>query len=86
MGVKPTDIYQMMAYGRLYDCPDFLLLYPHLEGLKRCKIVQEYSIAGLSTPEILFVATVDVSKRPQKVRADLQNVYEKVSSRAGGER
>lgn len=28
-GVSQSDIYQMVAYGQLYDCTDLLLLYPH---------------------------------------------------------
>lgn len=32
-GVSQTDVYQMMAYGSLYDCPRLTLLYPHHAGL-----------------------------------------------------
>lgn len=32
-GVAQADIYQMMAYGRLYACPRVVLLYPHHHGL-----------------------------------------------------
>ena len=28
-GVSQSDIYQMVAYGQLYDCTDLVLLYPH---------------------------------------------------------
>lgn len=28
-GVSQSDIYQMIAYGQLYDCADLVLLYPH---------------------------------------------------------
>lgn len=28
-GVSQSDIYQMVAYGQLYNCTDLLLLYPH---------------------------------------------------------
>ena len=28
-GVSQSDIYQMIAYGQLYDCGNLLLLYPH---------------------------------------------------------
>ena len=28
-GVSQSDIYQMIAYGQLYQCADLLLLYPH---------------------------------------------------------
>lgn len=32
-GIAQADVYQLMAYGRLYDCSDLMLLYPHHEGL-----------------------------------------------------
>lgn len=28
-GVSQSDIYQIVAYGQLYDCADLVLLYPH---------------------------------------------------------
>lgn len=32
-GISQADIYQMMAYSRLYACPRLMLLYPHHDGL-----------------------------------------------------
>lgn len=32
-GVSQSDVYQMMAYGSLYDCPRLTLMYPHHAGL-----------------------------------------------------
>ncbi|MEE2818168.1 MAG: McrC family protein [Pseudomonadota bacterium] len=32
-GVAQADVYQMMAYGQLYDTPRLTLLYPHHDGL-----------------------------------------------------
>jgi 5-methylcytosine-specific restriction endonuclease McrBC regulatory subunit McrC len=32
-GVSQADVYHLMAYGRLYDCPKVMLLYPHNEDL-----------------------------------------------------
>lgn len=32
-GVSQSDVYQMMAYGSLYDCSRLTLLYPHHAGL-----------------------------------------------------
>lgn len=32
-GVSQSDVYQMMAYARLYQCPEVMLLYPHHGGL-----------------------------------------------------
>jgi len=32
-GISQADVYQMMAYGRIYGCRDVTLLYPHHEDL-----------------------------------------------------
>lgn len=32
-GVSQSDVYRMIAYGQLYDCPDLMLLYPHQADL-----------------------------------------------------
>lgn len=32
-GVSQADVYQMVAYSHLYQCPDLLLLYPHNRDL-----------------------------------------------------
>ena len=32
-GVSQGDIYQMLAYGQLYQCPRLTLLYPHSQAL-----------------------------------------------------
>ena len=31
-GVSQADVYQLMAYGQVYDCPDAVLLYPITAG------------------------------------------------------
>ena len=60
-GVSQADVYQLMAYGRLYDCSQVVLLYPHHGGLPTDPILQRYSIARPSAQESLFVATLDVT-------------------------
>lgn len=35
-GISHADIYQMMAYARLYDCQRLTLLYPALPGKRLC--------------------------------------------------
>ena len=60
-GVSQADVYQLMAYGRLYDCPSVVLLYPHHGGLPPDPILQWYSIAMPGAQESLFVATLDVT-------------------------
>lgn len=60
-GVSQADVYQLMAYGRLYGCPQVVLLYPHHGGLPPDPIRKRYSIATPEAPESLFVATLDIA-------------------------
>ena len=60
-GVNQSDVYQLMAYGQLYDCPHVVLLYPHHAALPPGPILQRYSIAMPGAKESLFVATLDVT-------------------------
>ena len=32
-GISQADVYQMMAYGQIYQCPKLTLLYPHHNAL-----------------------------------------------------
>lgn len=61
-GVSQADVYQLMAYGRIYDCPDVVLLYPHHGALPPDPIQRQYSIAKKGAKESLFVVTLDVSE------------------------
>lgn len=57
-GVSQADVYQMMAYSRLYRCERLMLLYPSVPGQVSRKR-HEFGIApGL---ERLAVGTVDIS-------------------------
>lgn len=56
-GISQADVYQLMAYGRLYDCPKAMLLYPHHGDLPPNPIQQWYSIATRDAAEKLIVAT-----------------------------
>ena len=60
-GVSQADVYQLMSYGRVYQCPNVVLLYPHHGGLPPKPIRQQYSIARPSAQESLFVATLDMT-------------------------
>ena len=60
-GVSQADVYQLMAYGRLYDCPNVMLLYPHHAELLSEPIPQRYSIAERDAEESLIVATLNLS-------------------------
>ena len=74
MGVSQTDVYQLMAYGRLYDCPHVVLLYPHHGGLPPSPILQRYSIAMPGAQESLFVTTLDVTGPRQKHETALRDL------------
>lgn len=58
-GVSQADVYQLMAYARLYRCERVMLLYPAIPGQKHRKR-HEYGIApGV---ERLAIGTVDISE------------------------
>lgn len=61
-GVVQADIYQMMAYGRLYESSRLMLLYPHHSGLgTSAGVIQHYAV-GMGT-EQLATATIDLVRR-----------------------
>jgi len=57
-GISQADVYQMMAYARLYDCPQVMLLYPHHAGLGAQRLNTGYKI--VASKERLQVASVDL--------------------------
>ena len=60
-GVSQSDVYQMMAYGQLYECARLTLLYPHYDGLGAGGGVHAaHKIAGVSRR--LEIATIDVGR------------------------
>lgn len=59
-GVSQADVYQLMAYGGLYDCPKVMLLYPHHGDLPPEPIRRQYSIGTKGAEETLIVATQDL--------------------------
>jgi 5-methylcytosine-specific restriction enzyme subunit McrC len=58
-GVSQADVYQMMAYARLYRCSEVMLLYPHHAGLGSDPLDTSYSINAGN--ERLRVASVDLA-------------------------
>lgn len=59
-GVSQADVYQMMAYGRLYSSPRSTLLYPHHAGLPMKEGLQtSHRVTG--SEHWLQTATIDVS-------------------------
>lgn len=57
-GISQADVYQIMAYARLYRCPQVMLLYPHHAGLGAERLNAGYRI--LASEERLQVASVDL--------------------------
>ena len=59
-GIKQSDIYQMVAYSRVYDCSQLMLLYPHHDELRRpAGITSRHLING--SEDILTTATISLS-------------------------
>lgn len=57
-GVSQSDVYQMMAYARLYECREVMLLYPHHTGLGPDALVAGYGM--MAGDERLRIASVDL--------------------------
>lgn len=60
-GVSQADVYQMMAYGQLYECALLTLLFPHHASLNQPEGIQgTHRVAGKD--RWLETATIDVSR------------------------
>ncbi|GGC43481.1 IQ calmodulin-binding- domain protein [Novosphingobium marinum] len=57
-GVSQADVYQLMAYARLYPTRELMLLYPEVPG-QPCGMRKPFGMAGGS--ERLAIATIDAS-------------------------
>ncbi len=57
-GVSQSDVYQMMAYARLYECREVMLLYPHHAGLGHDALDAGYGM--MAGDERLRIASVDL--------------------------
>lgn len=61
-GVAQGDVYQLMAYGRLYGCPQLMLLYPHHDTLTQPEgVIGRHRIEG--GDDRLTVATIRLGQR-----------------------
>ena len=83
-GVSQSDVYQMMAYGRIYDCQDIVLLYPHHGGLPPDPVRRRYSIAKRGAKERLIVATLDISGSRESIRAALKELLSWIAGTSTG--
>lgn len=84
-GVSQSDVYQMMAYARLYRCRDVMLLYPHHAGLGTGALEAGYAM--LEGDERLRIASVDLLRGKAAVvqqLTDLLSPGEIATSKSGG--
>lgn len=59
-GVSQSDVYQMMAYGQLYQCDALTLLYPHHSALTELPgVLGSYKVPPVG--QQLSAATIDIS-------------------------
>ena len=66
-GVSQADVYQMMAYGRLYGCPSLMLLYPHHGRLSEAGETGRYRVVG--SDDELITATLDLARPDVRAQA-----------------
>lgn len=70
-GVSQADVYQMMAYARIYRSPRLILLYPAVPGENGRKV----ELHGLADGrERLEIATVAVEKNDAKLREEIRDL------------
>lgn len=73
-GVRQSDVYQLMAYTRLYDGADVALLYPALPGFG-ATMHKPYGVAG--GKERFDVMNVDVSVDRENIESQLTGLCAK---------
>lgn len=79
-GVSQGDVYQMMAYGQLYRCPQLTLLYPHHAALAGNEGLQALHRVA-SVDHWLGMATIDVA-----VGAGIRERLRSIIPEANGEK
>ena len=80
-GVSQSDVYQMMAYNRVYDCPRLSLLYPHHHRLDRVPGPQTRHRIGGGADVIEF-ASVDLGCRASTM-ASLKSLLSPLVQQSG---
>jgi 5-methylcytosine-specific restriction enzyme subunit McrC len=76
-GVSHADVYQMMAYARLYSCPHLVLLYPSMPGEDAIDVETRGIAKG---PDRLDLATVSLEHGPRHVQSQLSELIKIPSS------
>ncbi len=70
-GVSHADLYQVMAYARLYGCPRLILLYPGTPG----EVAPDVDTRGIAPgPDRLDVATVPLDRRTEDIQDSLRRL------------
>jgi 5-methylcytosine-specific restriction enzyme subunit McrC len=70
-GVGQADVYQLMAYARLYRCGRLMLLYPAAHGAAG-GIIRRFGLSGGF--ERLDIATVNLAAPPQQAIHQLRDI------------
>jgi 5-methylcytosine-specific restriction enzyme subunit McrC len=69
-GVSQADVYQLMAYARLYEVSRLMLLYPHHAGLEGPGALARHRINGAGAGDRLTIASIDVAAdRPAMIES-----------------
>ncbi len=77
-GVSQADVYQLMAYARIYECSDLMLLYPSAPG----DVGGERQSFGMTRgAERLRIAQVDIAGRREHVMRSLSVMFAALSNR-----
>jgi len=71
-GVSQSDVYQMMAYARLYPCREVMLLYPHHASLGSEALDAGYGM--MEGDERLRIASVDLVAGKRAVEQQLEGL------------
>jgi 5-methylcytosine-specific restriction enzyme subunit McrC len=82
-GVSQSDVYQMMAYARLYRCREVMLLYPHHAGLGADALDASYAM--MEGDERLRIATVNLITGKEAVQQKLAGLIGLVLAASGVE-
>ncbi|MEL7718856.1 restriction endonuclease [Citromicrobium bathyomarinum] len=72
-GVSQSDVYQMMAYSRIYNCRNLMLLYPATPGTGST-IARNFGIHG--GHERLTLARLDLSAEPRDIINSLSSLVQ----------
>lgn len=80
-GVSQSDVYQMMAYARLYKCREVMLLYPHHAGLGASALHASYAM--MVGDERLRIASVDLISGKEAVQQQLAELIASVVAASG---